>query len=1066
MEEDKVRETKGLILKEWSIQARDVEDESYTPIEDTSNLTPSTKHREESAIYNIYFTGNAGKGSMLFEPHKIILTGDTEEFFRIKKVIYFLKRTFILSQSGILYYWNGPMFDLNAIQTEKNNMKWRDEVILFEGMERVKIGKLEDVSCHKNLLVLVDKKGLSYLCTAREGLKDPKISGFKLDLQFLRKDLKIKRGEAMSLIITKMSGFEKTKVIEVSCGNAHTLLLSNSGFVYSFGVGTNGRLGHGNKQSLICPTLIKALLKVKIQRIATGGAHSLVLGSNRDSGGSKQFQFHNMQKAIMTTYDTEKTMVYSWGCGNDGRLGHGNFQDQALPHLVEDIAHLDFTKICCGFLHSACLSNNGLLFTFGYNEFGQLGSGEQVNKSIPFNVSEYIQEEFLDISCGGFHTFAQPANSLKLLSWGLANHGQLGIGGEDLACLPTPCELRINLGVEMALAQIDLFAGPDATFFTQKISQLSPGLGGEYGEESMDRRGFILSSGDSRNNRKSTHRTLDQGGASSPSNAAINVDYSHNASRDSSSIIIPKMRSTSSPGDHADKYKLGGLSASPDRSLILLTSDRTQQDLLVYGQGQYLPTHQTTLNYTNYHSNLEEIECLMEFLALSGASQLPDGLKGRLNLMSFRPKNLPRKSAEEERKHRRLVELNRKLYLSKVKQKEKEMKATESKKLARERRISDLKKIWEDDILPIWEDVKHSSRVVNLWREGLPPALRGKIWMKALGNQTCITQTLFDIFVKKAKRIKGLLARRSELEDLIIRESGNLNVSNECNVVNEDQNRESERIKEVVFPHMTGAPETPNLESSMQSNHVYEMEEEMKELRLLLEECECEDNKEGSISSIKYDLPRTFPHLAFFREGGGERETLEQVLGAFAISRPDVGYVQGMSYLAGMLLLVMLPFPAYVSINSLISSWSLFPFFKSQEGQINRRFQIFRQIFNHNLPQLCHHFELQDILPNIYLVEWFMTLFVRPLDLNIASRIWDLYMLDGDIILYRTAVAILTILNPILIKRSFEGIILILKDLPKYIKDEELLVKHIYAVQFPQWVLEELPKLINEYVPT
>lgn len=62
-------------------------------------------------------------------------------------------------------------------------------------------------------------------------------------------------------------------------------------------------------------------------------------------------------------------------------------------------------------------------------------------------------------------------------------------------------------------------------------------------------------------------------------------------------------------------------------------------------------------------------------------------------------------------------------------------------------------------------------------------------------------------------------------------------------------------------------------------------------------------NKEESAGLIQVDIPRTFPSLRVFDKGGPLFEPLQHILETYVVYRPDVGYVQGMSFLAGMLLL-------------------------------------------------------------------------------------------------------------------------------------------------------------------
>lgn len=73
------------------------------------------------------------------------------------------------------------------------------------------------------------------------------------------------------------------------------------------------------------------------------------------------------------------------------------------------------------------------------------------------------------------------------------------------------------------------------------------------------------------------------------------------------------------------------------------------------------------------------------------------------------------------------------------------------------------------------------------------------------------------------------------------------------------------------------------------------------------------------ISLIEWDLPRTFPTLAFFHDGGMMHTGLERVLYCFALFRSDIGYVQGMSFLVATLLLYMDEYEAFKCLSNLLS---------------------------------------------------------------------------------------------------------------------------------------------------
>ena len=163
-------------------------------------------------------------------------------------------------------------------------------------------------------------------------------------------------------------------------------------------------------------------------------------------------------------------------------------------------------------------------------------------------------------------------------------------------------------------------------------------------------------------------------------------------------------------------------------------------------------------------------------------------------------------------------------------------------------------------------------------------------------------------------------------------------------------------------------------------------------------------SREQSISLIETDIPRTFPMLGFFKVGGVYYEQLQRILESFAMYRPDIGYVQGMSYIAATLLLYMDEHSAFITFCNMITKFPIMPYYNFNEMQIKKLLQLFKQVLQHNLPDLCEHLEMENIQPKQYVYEWFMTLFTRALNLSLVSRVWDFYFLDGIFVLYQTSI--------------------------------------------------------------
>ena len=140
--------------------------------------------------------------------------------------------------------------------------------------------------------------------------------------------------------------------------------------------------------------------------------------------------------------------------------------------------------------------------------------------------------------------------------------------------------------------------------------------------------------------------------------------------------------------------------------------------------------------------------------------------------------------------------------------------------------------------------------------------------------------------------------------------------------------------------------------------------------------------------------------------------------------RPDIGYVQGMSYVAANLLLFMDDeYQAFVTFCDIMTRYPLMPFYSFNDVLVRKIMQLYKHVFAYNLPELCEHFELENIQPRHYIFEWFMTLFTRAFELRLVTRVWDLFFLDGIFVLFQTAIAILSMLESQMIDVEMDEIL-------------------------------------------
>jgi hypothetical protein len=101
-------------------------------------------------------------------------------------------------------------------------------------------------------------------------------------------------------------------------------------------------------------------------------------------------------------------------------------------------------------------------------------------------------------------------------------------------------------------------------------------------------------------------------------------------------------------------------------------------------------------------------------------------------------------------------------------------------------------------------------------------------------------------------------------------------------------------------------------------------------------------------------------------------------------------------------------------VNLISGSEVLTALYNSDEKKIKGFFKVFNVIFAENLPKLYLHFKNLALTPENYLPDWFMTIFASIIPLELSARLWDIYLLHGDIILFRTGIVVLKYLEPLL----------------------------------------------------
>lgn len=105
--------------------------------------------------------------------------------------------------------------------------------------------------------------------------------------------------------------------------------------------------------------------------------------------------------------------VYSWGRGEDGQLGLGDTSDQHRPVPIDALQDKRIVQIACGSGHTVVLTEEGEVFTWGRGDDGRLGHGDNGWKFVPRLVEELRGKSVRQVTCGSYHTAAVTGASLS-----------------------------------------------------------------------------------------------------------------------------------------------------------------------------------------------------------------------------------------------------------------------------------------------------------------------------------------------------------------------------------------------------------------------------------------------------------------------------------------------------------------------------------------------------------------------------------------------------------------------------------------------------------------------------
>ncbi|BCM88806.1 hypothetical protein IAD21_00648 [Abditibacteriota bacterium] len=220
-------------------------------------------------------------------------------------------------------------------------------------------------------------------------------------------------------VLVDSSGVLSGKTVaQIAAGFSHSMALCSDGTLVAWGYDGNSQLGTGRGATSPVPVLVdqsEDLRGKTVTQIVAGGLHSLALCSDGT--------------------------LLAWGDNNYGQLGNNSTFNAYVPARVDSSGVLSgktITQIAAGYSHTLALCSDGTLVAWGLNGQVQLGNNSRTNSSVPVLVdtSGVLRGKTVtQIAAGGLHSMALCSDG-TLAAWGYNSYGELGTG--DLFTSPVP----------------------------------------------------------------------------------------------------------------------------------------------------------------------------------------------------------------------------------------------------------------------------------------------------------------------------------------------------------------------------------------------------------------------------------------------------------------------------------------------------------------------------------------------------------------------------------------------------------------------------------------------------
>jgi alpha-tubulin suppressor-like RCC1 family protein len=848
---------------------------------------------------------------------------------------------------------------------------------------------------HQRVTAIAARDGMVVVCTA--------------DGDCYQASEKLGAGLSLCLALACERALRGVRVCSVACGPHHFAALSGDGDLFTWGLGESGQLGHGRAVDEREPRKVAALVAVRLARIACGAQHTLAAA--------------------------EDGSVYSWGAGDrDGRLGHRDGRSLSEPRRVltfpawskrrghGPFVNRRFVELAAGDAHSVALDSRGHVFCFGANAMGQCGLGTESGGVAPAHpLGTEPAEQPAALCSGGAEAPEAPGTEPGLSpacagaslaqvsdrSLGAPAHASDRILADSLAGQAAIwCPQPVNKLYEVRVVAVRC-AKDYSLALTAEGTLVSWGWGpsGELGRPTPTPLGAEPTRVELRGPGSSWLQALqmDCGDRHAAAVCADGQVFGWGAAAQGALGVaeVPA-------GEEWRPRPLLVGKAAASTNVVGGTAEEGDPELGAVACGKSF-----TLYFRNTRppppSGAASPAAPPASPAAPRAATTPvlSSVAVALSRFDLHAEAAPREVVESPRTpvpRRRMLllrEHQEELHQELQRPPRHPLAAkAEQDRLAAE---AEARERWESRVLPNWSVKRGTPKTLAAWRAGITPTVRAAVWPLAIGNALRVTKPMY-------------YAIRDQALELAVK-----------------ARTRAARGREAVPPGSAAVVELGFAAAAEESDDALAQELDRQEALLGERYRERVSERDAVHQQVEADLARTFPQLGLFAPGGALGQRLCNVLLALAAHRPDLGYVQGMSYLAAALLMHLpTEYVAFQALANLVVREHLFGFFRLDRALIYEYYDIFeRALVEHGatrdvaaqlLEQGCH--------PHLYAYSWMQTLFLKVLHPALAFRAIDCFLLDGFAFVARCSVALVRLFKPLLLGRPFDECVRLLSCSP------------------------------------